>query len=155
VWGSFGFFGPLTIEPELWDRGIAQRLLARTMGVLDERGVRNSGLFTFPHSTKHVSLYQKFRYLPRFLTSIMVESVAAVNVGCNGYSTLGEEQKSDARRECRGLTDSIHSGLDVSGEIEAVDRQRLGETVLLWDGDRLDGFAVCFCGEGTEGGRDN
>src|SRR5215469_9564041 len=26
-WGSFGFFGPLTIRPDMWDRGIAQRLL--------------------------------------------------------------------------------------------------------------------------------
>src|SRR5437762_12630713 len=26
-WGSFGFFGPLTIRPELWNQGIAQKLL--------------------------------------------------------------------------------------------------------------------------------
>src|SRR5438874_1850521 len=30
-WGSFGFFGPLTIRPELWNRRIAQKLLASTM----------------------------------------------------------------------------------------------------------------------------
>ena len=26
-WGSVGFFGPLTIRPDYWDRGIAKRLL--------------------------------------------------------------------------------------------------------------------------------
>jgi hypothetical protein len=26
-WGSFGFFGPLTVLPEYWDRGVAQQLL--------------------------------------------------------------------------------------------------------------------------------
>src|ERR1700733_8484456 len=30
-WGSFGFFGPLTIEPEYWNRGVAQQLLVPTM----------------------------------------------------------------------------------------------------------------------------
>ena len=29
-WGSFGFFGPLTIHPDFWDRGVAQRLLEAT-----------------------------------------------------------------------------------------------------------------------------
>src|ERR1700730_7408344 len=29
-WGSFGFFGPLTVLPEYWDRGVAQRLLEAT-----------------------------------------------------------------------------------------------------------------------------
>src|SRR5690242_4883162 len=27
-WGSVGFFGPVTIRPELWDSGIGQRLVA-------------------------------------------------------------------------------------------------------------------------------
>src|SRR5712692_8102088 len=26
-WGSFAFFGPLTVRPDLWDRGVATRLL--------------------------------------------------------------------------------------------------------------------------------
>src|SRR6202012_5613922 len=32
-WGSFGFFGPLTVLPEFWDRGVAQQLLERTMAI--------------------------------------------------------------------------------------------------------------------------
>src|ERR1700761_1439541 len=46
-WGSVGFFGPLTVLPEYWDRGVAQRLLESTMTVFDKWGVRHSGLFTF------------------------------------------------------------------------------------------------------------
>lgn len=34
-WGSVGYFGPLTVHPALWDRGIARRLLARTMEIMD------------------------------------------------------------------------------------------------------------------------
>src|SRR5580658_8307702 len=43
-WGSFGFFGPLTVLPEYWDRGVAQRLLEATMKIFDRWGVRHTGL---------------------------------------------------------------------------------------------------------------
>jgi hypothetical protein len=52
------------------------------------------------------------------------------------------------------LTDSIFAGLDVTSEIRSVQAQDLGDTLLLWDGDRLEGFAVCHCGAGSEAGND-
>src|SRR5580698_9344146 len=73
-WGSFGFFGPLTVLPEYWDRGVAQRLLEATMAIFDKWGVRHTGLFTFAQSAKHVALYQKFGYWPRYLTAIMTRT---------------------------------------------------------------------------------
>ncbi len=62
-WGSFGFFGPLTVLPEYWDRGVAQRLLESTMTVFDKWGVRHTGLFTFPASAKHIGLVPQVRLL--------------------------------------------------------------------------------------------
>ena len=50
------------------------------------------------------------------------------------------------------MTDSIYDGLNVEQEIRAVDEQHLGDTVLLWDGNRLAGLAVCHIGAGTEAG---
>src|ERR1019366_7368199 len=35
-WGSVGFFGPLSIRPDLWDQGIAQKLLGPTMELFDK-----------------------------------------------------------------------------------------------------------------------
>lgn len=61
-WGSFGFFGPLTVLPEFWDRGVAQRLMEGTVKVLDGWKLRHCGLFTFAHSAKHVGLYNKFGF---------------------------------------------------------------------------------------------
>ena len=75
-WGSFGFFGPLTILPELWDKGIARKLLDETMRLFDSRGTRRTALFTFSHSPKHVALYQKYGYWPQCLTPIMSKAVA-------------------------------------------------------------------------------
>ena len=76
-WGSFGFFGPLSVLPEYWDRGVAQQLLEATMTIFDRWGLRHTGLFTFAQSAKHVGLYQKFGYWPRYLTAIMTRTPAA------------------------------------------------------------------------------
>src|ERR1700732_707108 len=74
-WGSFGFFGPLSVLPELWERKIAQRMLERTMALFQKWGTRHTGLFTFPESPKHAALYQKFGFWPRFLTPLMEKKV--------------------------------------------------------------------------------
>src|ERR1700730_4279075 len=59
-WGSFGFFGPLTVRVDLWDRGVATRLMEPVMDLFERWGVRHAGLFTFPESPKHVGLYNRF-----------------------------------------------------------------------------------------------
>jgi len=64
-WGSFGFFGPLTVRPDLWDQGIAQRLLTATMELFRQWGTRQAALFTLPQSPKHLALYQKCDFSPQ------------------------------------------------------------------------------------------
>src|SRR5690349_11123187 len=61
-WGSVGFFGPLTVRPDYWDRGVGKRLLEPTMELFDRWGTRHVGLFTFAHSAKHIGLYQRFGF---------------------------------------------------------------------------------------------
>ncbi len=153
-WGSVGIFGPLTIRPDVWDRGIARRLLEPTVEIFDRWQTRHSGLFTFSHSTKHVHLYQKFGYWPRFLTPIMSLTVSPRSgvPGAAHFSALTAGQREDFLKACLELTDTIYSGLDVRREVLAVMDQQLGDTVLLWDASQLAGFAVCHCGPGTEAG---
>jgi GNAT superfamily N-acetyltransferase len=155
-WGSVAFFGPLTIRPDLWDRGIAQQLLRPTMELFERWRIRHAGLFTFANSTKHVSLYQKFGFWPRFLTSIMELPVqtepASDSTRWARFSDLSVGDKQLCVLACRKLTNSIYEGLDVEREIRAVDHQKLGDTVLTWRGGELAGFAVCHAGAGTEAG---
>jgi predicted N-acetyltransferase YhbS len=74
-WGSVGFFGPVSVSPDLWDRGIGARLVEPAMERFAEWGIEHAGLFTWAHSPKHTSLYQKFGFWARFLTAIMSKSV--------------------------------------------------------------------------------
>jgi len=155
-WGSVGFFGPITIRPDLWNCGVAQKLLRPTMDLFAEWRVTHAGLFTFASSTKHVALYQKFGFWPRFLTSLM-EMPLAVNASTVGaqwscFSSLSDDEKLLRLNDCRELTDSIYEGLDLELEIRSVDEQKLGDTVLTWNGSRLAGMAICHAGAGTEAG---
>lgn len=155
-WGSFGFFGPLTIRPDLWDRGIAQKLMAPTMDLFDAWGVTHAGLFTFASSTKHVNLYQKYGFWPRFLTSLMSlpveEKPPAGRRKWLRFSDLSGTEKEECLQACREVTNSIYDGLDLDREIRAVDNQKLGDTLLTWDSGKLAGFAVCHVGARTEAG---
>ena len=155
-WGTVGFFGPLTIHPDFWDRGIAKHLLEPTMDLLEKFGSKHLGLFTFAHSPKHLGLYQKFGFWARFLTAIMTKQVE--QKGClskwTTYSSVHAKEREACLRTCRELTDAIYGGLDVTREINAVDAQKLGDTVLLWDDSKLVDLAACHCGAGTEAGTD-
>jgi len=155
-WGSVGFFGPLSVRPDLQERGIAQALLTRTMEEFGAWGSRHVGLFTFAQSAKHVALYQKFGFYPRFLTAIMAASVRAARMPTGGvrFSALTDAQQQEALRSCRELTETIYPGLDVSGEIRAAQTQNLGETVLVEGKSGLAAFAVCQYGPRAEAGTD-
>jgi GNAT superfamily N-acetyltransferase len=156
-WGSVGIFGPLSTHPDYWDKGVAKQLVEKTMGIFEKWQIKHAGLFTFAQSSKHVHLYEKFGFWPRFLTAIMskpIESPATeLQDSWTRYSKLNAAEKDKVVEECKSLTSKIYDGLDVRKEIYSVEKQRLGDTILLYDkNDHLMGLAVCHCGPGTEAG---
>lgn len=154
-WGSFAFFGPLTVRVDLWDRGIASRLMQPVMELFDRWQVRHAGLFTFPESPKHVALYNKFGFWPQQLNPVLTKGLAGIS-GAATYETFSTAQNKrsaeEVLRSCREVADTVYQGLDLTREILATDSQGLGDTVLIYDQEGLAGFAVCHCGGGTEAG---
>jgi ribosomal protein S18 acetylase RimI-like enzyme len=153
-WGSFGYFGPLSVRPDLWDQGVARRLLDATMERFAAWRITHAGLYTFANSPKHIGLYQRYGFYPRFLTAILQKPVsAAANLpAAERFSALPRDRRAACLDACRGLTGAIFAGLDVAHEIRAVQDQRLGDTLLVWNGGELDALAVCHAGAGTEAG---
>ncbi len=155
-WGSFGFFGPLTVEPEYWNRGVAQMLLGPTMVIFRRWGTRHMGLYTFANSPKHMALYQRFGFWPRDLVAVMAKRVAErpaeVVADAARFSAAAGDERTRVLAACREVTDANFEGLDVGIEIHAVAEQILGETILVWDGEKLAAFAVCHSGAGSEAG---
>jgi GNAT superfamily N-acetyltransferase len=153
-WGSVAFFGPLTVRPDLWNQGVAQRLLDATMDLFERWGVTHSGLFTFAQSTKHVHLYQRYGFWPRFLTVTLAKQIEAAptDPGSTAFSQLSRVEREAAIDACAELTGWIYPGLDLRREILAVADQGLGETILMFDGSRLESIAVCHYGPASEAG---
>lgn len=152
-WGSLGVFGPLTVHPDYWDKGVAKALLEPTMKIFEAWGTRHMGLFTFAQSSKHVHLYQKYGFWPRYLTAIMSKQVGKVaDVEVISYTDLNPEKKKEMVQECNELTGSLMEGLDLRKEIGSVDNQKLGDTIMLKTDGSLDAMAICHSGPGTEAG---
>jgi GNAT superfamily N-acetyltransferase len=152
-WGSFGFFGPLTVRPDLWGRGIASGLMQPIMDLFERWQIRQAALFTFPQSPMHIALYQKFGFWPQYLTPLMARQVPQ-DSGESPSELLSAVPGSDREPlidDCRELTNAIFEGLDVTHEIRATETQELGDTILLHEGDALAGFAVCHLGAGEAG----
>jgi GNAT superfamily N-acetyltransferase len=160
-WGSFGWFGPLTIRPDLWDKGIARKLMDETMALFSKWGPTHEALFTFSHSPKHLGLYQKYGFHARFLTPIMKKGIGRASQRESAtwvpFSSIESKGKNDVLKELQELTDRLLPRLDLSSEVKAVDSMKLGETILLQEGSSrsVAAFAVCHAGSGTEGGTGN
>jgi hypothetical protein len=153
-WGSVGFFGPLSVHPDLQELGIGRALLDKAMREFDLWGTRHVGLFTFAQSAKHVALYQKYGFYARFLTAVM--SVAVVPrrgaAAYSRFSTLSEAQQNEALRSCREAAETLYPGLDLTEEIRATHTRRLGDTVLIDGPSGVAAFAVCHYGPCSEAG---
>jgi predicted N-acetyltransferase YhbS len=153
-WGSFGFFGPLTVHPEFWDKGVGQQLMQPVMECFERWQVTHAGLFTFAESPKHIALYQKFGFWPRFLTALMTKEVQPPSTPPE-WSKFSKDPRTEHEaiiQACNHLTDALYPGLSLEREIRGVHLQGVGDTVLLWKDRELAGFAVCHVGRHTEAG---
>jgi GNAT superfamily N-acetyltransferase len=174
-WGSVGFFGPLTIHPDYWSKGIAKRLMEPTIQLFSKWNTKHAGLFTFANSPKHIGLYQKFDFWPRFLTAVMSketlqpehEKEKTNGLKFSKYSELvfdgTYKDEKHLLEECKKLTNSVYEGLNLETEIRSVRKQKLGDTIMLWrqedqndnhdvNSSKLVSMAVCHYGAGSEAG---
>lgn len=152
-WGSYALLGPLAVRPDYWDGGVGRLLWEARLPLLESWGTTHAALFTRAE-TKNVHLYQKFGFWPGFLTALTEKQVgAAPSAGVSQtFSELPADTRDGALAGCRQLTDALYPGLDLESEIRAVDRQTLGDTILLEDEGGICGFAVCHAGAGSEAG---
>ena len=156
-WGSVGFFGPLTVRPDLWDQGVGKSLMEPVMDCFDTWENRHLGLFTFSHSPKHLELYRRYGFWPRFLTAVMnkqISGLAASRAGVT-FAMLSAVERPDYLTACRALTDkpctrawiwnarSWRSHTQGSAT-PSCSRATASSTRL----------AVCHCGPGSEAGAD-
>ena len=153
-WGSQFVVGPLSVDPSCWGQGVARLLTEAILDAADRRKPALVSLFTHPGSPTHLRLYESFGFVPMFLTPVMSKPVEGAvprrPVSC--FSAVPAAERATVLYLSRDLTHASFPGLDLAREIEAIEAQQLGETILL-DGSRgLAGMALCHIGAGTEAG---
>lgn len=164
-WGSFQGRGPMSISPKYQSMKVSNLLIdAVFQNISTNPSLRSSGLFTFPHSPKHLYLYGKKGYKPRYLTPVLMktktEFVSNLKSEKYEYGLVDDKininQTDDIIKKCKKLTNDVHDGLDLSIEINAVLDLGLGFIVFVRNkmnhNDDIDGFAVVHYGKGTEAG---
>ncbi len=153
-WGSFGSFCPLSVHPNFWNQGVGKKLMSATMECFKNWQTQQICLFTFSRSAQHLYFYQKFGFMPRFLTTICAKYVSQKQQQLQSirYSQISPEQQKEYLSASQELTNKIYSGLDLHSEILAVENQKLGDTLFLWENGNLEGFAICHYGADTEAG---
>ena len=150
-WGSVGIFGPLAVHPQHWRSGVGRRLLEAMMPVYDRWECRAAALFTFPASLTHVGLYQSFGFWTRSLTAVMSKPVTAPSPmpQARSLSAAGAE-RNDLVAQCATLTGDFFPGLDLRDEIAIVLANPTSDAIVLSEGSRVAGFAICHRGAGSE-----
>ena len=76
-WGNFVFCGPLSIDPAFWGQGAGALSDGAGYGADGPPAYTLAGSYGFPHSLQHISLYQKYGFRPRMLTTLFVKPVVA------------------------------------------------------------------------------
>jgi predicted N-acetyltransferase YhbS len=154
-WGSFAFVGPVTVDASAWNGGLGRRLMEPVVDELAVWGVTFAGLFTFANSAKHIGLYHRFGFYPRTLTALMgrrVDQHPAQGPAARTLSARAAPDQVQLLADIGELCSTVFDGLDLSGEIEALTSQGLGDVVLIEAAHGLEAFAVCHVGAGTEAG---
>jgi hypothetical protein len=126
---------------------------ALTQEFFDENKTTLQGVMTYPTSPKHLALYHKFGYEPKYLTALMhrqldrgaprpATKLAKGPLTARRFSTLEETKKKASLARFHKITNGICRGMDLAKEIEIVDGLALGDTLLLERGRDLIGFAI-------------
>lgn len=153
IWGSFAWLGPLSVHPKFWNNHIAQELLESAILALDRPVKRHQALFTVAESPKHLALYRKFGYSPWFLTMVMEKQLSQpVKPNFVKFSGVPERERNSYLKDFLTITNSLFQGLDLSQEMLTVTSRVLGDTIIIFQGDKPAGFAICHYGPGTETG---
>ncbi|HUU76974.1 MAG TPA: GNAT family N-acetyltransferase [candidate division Zixibacteria bacterium] len=153
VWGKMGWIGTFGVVPEYQSKGIGKDLMIKAINYLDrERNVTRLALETMADSAENIGLYSKLGFKPAFQTMHLTKPISFSKEKENQLDTLlqtksieldyysKEQNREDSLTRIRWLSSKIENGLDFTSEIELIDENNFGDTILL----KQDGFIIAL-----------
>src|SRR6185369_7546203 len=149
--GSEGWMGPLAVRTEYQGSGTGKEIVARGLDWLKRSGATVIGLETMPRTMDNIGFYSRLGFLPGRLTLTTTLEASFDDTPAKLIGRLGSQDKADMLVECRRLLRTLAPGYDYTREISLTDDLSLGDTVLLFSGTRLVGFALAHTTPLVEG----
>ena len=149
--GREGWMGPLAVRTELQGAGTGKEIVNRGIEWLKARGASVIGLETMPRTMDNIGFYSRLGFLPGRLTITTTLEAAYGDPPAMLIGRLSNSSRDDVLAECRALVERLLPGYDYTREITLTHDLALGDTVLLYDGSTLIGFALAHTAPLVEG----
>lgn len=146
--GTEAWMGPLAVHPDLQAHGVGKTVVGAGVEFLKTSGARVIGLETMPRTMDNIGFYSSLGMSPGHLTlTVTLDGAHAAPFGASvralRVGSLHADEADHAVAACLALTTVVAPGYDFSREIRLTEELALGDTMTLWRGDDLIGFAIC------------
>jgi GNAT superfamily N-acetyltransferase len=149
--GVEGWMGPLAVRDDCQGAGQGKNIVRAGVDLLTRSGCVVIGLETMPRTMDNIGFYSRLGFVPARLTVTLTVDAVTSPRAPRLLSALRSISRDDAIRECAALVHETLPGFDYTREIELTHELSLGDTLLLYEGDRLMGFALCHSAPLVEG----
>lgn len=149
--GVEGWMGPLAVRTDQQGSGTGKEIVTRGIEWLKAQGCAVIGLETMPRTMDNIGFYSRLGFTPGRLTLTTTIDAAYSEHACTLLSRLSPASRVEAIAECRDLISTLHPGYDHTREIELTAELALGDTVLVYEGDRLVAYALAHTAPLVEG----
>lgn len=149
--GAEGWMGPLAVRTEYQGAGTGKEIVLRGIEWLKAQGVSVIGLETMPRTMDNIGFYSRLGFSPGRLTITSTLDAAFAETQSRLLSRLSGRSRDDALAECLALVQRLLPSYDYTREILLTHDLGLGDTVLLYDGDAIVGFALAHTAPLVEG----
>jgi GNAT superfamily N-acetyltransferase len=149
--GVEGWMGPLAVRTEYQGSGAGKEVVERGVAWLREKGARVIGLETMPRTMDNIGFYSGLGFVPGKLTITLTLDAASADRASELLGRMSVRDRDDELLAIQGLVSHIAPGYDFRRELELTDALSLGDTVLLRNGGKLVGFALCHTAPLVEG----
>jgi ribosomal protein S18 acetylase RimI-like enzyme len=149
--GTEGWMGPLAVRNDLQGHGWGKEMVAQGVKWLQQQDSAVIGLETMPRTMDNIGFYSRLGFIPGQLTLTVSLDASRVEDDMRALSLLSPRDRAEMLDEMRQLLQQVSPGYDYTREITLTTELELGDTHLLFDRDRLVGYALAHTAPLVEG----
>ena len=149
--GTEGWMGPLAVRTEFQGNGTGKEIVTRGIDWLKAEGATTIGLETMPRTMDNIGFYSRLGFMPGRLTVTTTLEAPQGDSVVQVLGRLSPQARDDAIAECHALVGELIPGYDYSREIRLTHDLSLGDTILLFHGGRIAGYALAHTAPLVEG----